>query len=104
MLLSTYHVVPITLAACAALLNIPAVLAAMADRKAIIYDFEKLEDYQQRNETVLDIVKKDTGADFWRQTRTIPPTSYPPPMTLEAIEKLKEVKGVIVKDAPTEEL
>jgi hypothetical protein len=26
------------------------------------------------------------------------------PMTLEAIEKLKEVKGVIVKDAPTEEL
>ncbi|KAF5565871.1 succinyl-:3-ketoacid-coenzyme A mitochondrial precursor [Fusarium napiforme] len=107
MLLSTYHVVPITLAACAALLNIPAVLAAMADRKmlkAIIYDFEKLEDYQQRNETVLDIVKKDTGVDFWKQTRTIPPTSYPPPMTLEAIEKLKEVKGVIVKDAPTEEL
>lgn len=33
MLLSTYHVVPITLAACAALLNAPAVLAAMADRK-----------------------------------------------------------------------
>lgn len=26
------------------------------------------------------------------------------PMTLEAIEKLKEVKGVIVKDVPTEEL
>jgi len=25
-------------------------------------------------------------------------------MTLEAIEKLKEIKGVIVKDAPTEEL
>jgi len=24
------------------------------------------------------IVKKDTGVDFWRQTRTIPPTSYPP--------------------------
>ncbi|KAJ4249122.1 hypothetical protein NW762_012456 [Fusarium torreyae] len=76
----------------------------MADRKAIVYDFEKLEDYQLKNETVLEIIKKDTGADFWKQTRTIPPTSYPPPMTLEAIDQLKEVKGVIVKDVPSEEL
>ncbi|KAF9777100.1 hypothetical protein IL306_004612 [Fusarium sp. DS 682] len=76
----------------------------MADRKAIFYEFEKLEDYQQRNETVVGIVKKDTGAESWRQTRTIPPTSYPPPMTLDAIEKLKEIKGVIVEDVPSEEL
>ncbi|KAJ4037970.1 hypothetical protein NW753_008290 [Fusarium oxysporum] len=39
-----------------------------------------------------------------RHERFLPLPILRKPMTLEAIEKLKEVKGVIVKDVPTEEL
>ncbi|WAO90002.1 Hypothetical protein NCS54_00740800 [Fusarium falciforme] len=101
-LFSIYYIVPVTIAACASLLLVPAALSMMADRKSITYTFELMDDYKQSNDTVTNIVKEDTGAEHWKSTRTMIPTCYPPPMTLQAIEKLKEIKGVVVEDLPEE--
>ncbi|KAJ4012616.1 hypothetical protein NW752_008327 [Fusarium irregulare] len=70
----------------------------MAERKEITYFFDKVEDWQAALKPSEELIKEDTGVERWRSTRTMPPTYYPPPMTQQAIEKLKEFKGVTVKD------
>ncbi|KAI8725598.1 hypothetical protein NCS52_00131300 [Fusarium sp. LHS14.1] len=102
-LFSVYYIVPVTIAACASLLLVPAALSMMTDRKSITYTFELMEQYKDSNQTATDIVKGDTGAEHWKATRTMIPTYYPPPMTLQAIDKLKEIKGVVVEDLPEAE-
>ncbi|RMJ20127.1 hypothetical protein CDV36_000213 [Fusarium kuroshium] len=74
----------------------------MADRKSITYTFDLMDDYKLSNDTATNIVKEDTGAEHWKATRTMIPTYFPPPMTLQAIEKLKEIKGLVVDDVPEE--
>ncbi|SPJ76026.1 uncharacterized protein FTOL_05757 [Fusarium torulosum] len=74
----------------------------MADRKSITYTFDKLEDWQEALQATNDIVTEDTGAKFWKSTRSMPPTCFPPPMTQQAIEKLKEFKGLVVEELPEE--
>ncbi|KAF5667293.1 succinyl-:3-ketoacid-coenzyme a mitochondrial precursor [Fusarium heterosporum] len=74
----------------------------MAERKSITYTFERYEDWQESLESTNNIVKEDTGAEFWKSTRSMPPKCFPPPMTQEAIAKLKEVKGLVVEDLPEE--
>ncbi|KEY74970.1 hypothetical protein S7711_10444 [Stachybotrys chartarum IBT 7711] len=66
--------------------------------QSIAYTFEGPDEYGKFNGTVESIVKEDTGAQFWKSNRALPPTSYPPPLTEGAISKLKELEGVIVKD------
>ncbi|KAK7421166.1 hypothetical protein QQX98_002295 [Neonectria punicea] len=70
----------------------------MADRKKVSYSFRELEDWQKHNQTVTTIVKEDTGAEHWISNRALPPTSFPPPLSLDGIEKLKGLEGVIVED------
>ncbi|KAM0224215.1 hypothetical protein ACHAQD_002600 [Fusarium lateritium] len=74
----------------------------MADRKSITYTFDKLEDWQESLEATNNLVTEDTGAKSWKSTRSMPPTCFPPPMTQQAIEKLKEFKGLVVEDLPEE--
>ncbi|KFA79373.1 hypothetical protein S40288_10819 [Stachybotrys chartarum IBT 40288] len=66
--------------------------------QSIAYTFEGPDEYGKFNGTVESIVKEDTGAQFWKSNRALPPTSYPPPLTEGAISKLKGLEGVIVKD------
>ncbi|UPL00488.1 hypothetical protein LCI18_011422 [Fusarium solani-melongenae] len=101
-LFSKYCLVLITIAACASLVLFRSAFSMMADRKSITYTFELMDDYKESNQTVTDIVKEDTGAENWKSTRTMIPTCYPPPMTLQAIDKLKEIKGVVVEDLAEE--
>ncbi|KPM41427.1 hypothetical protein AK830_g5151 [Neonectria ditissima] len=72
----------------------------MADRKKVSYTFKQLEDWQKHNQTVILIVKEDTGVEHWISNRSLPPTSFPPPLSLEGIDKLKELDGVVVEDIP----
>ncbi|KAH7304749.1 hypothetical protein B0I35DRAFT_444844 [Stachybotrys elegans] len=73
-------------------------LGSMSERKSVTYTFQGFEEYAKQNETVTTIIKEDTGSEFWRMNRMLPPTAYPPPLTLPAIEKLKTLEGVIVND------
>ncbi|KAH7141752.1 hypothetical protein EDB81DRAFT_884816 [Dactylonectria macrodidyma] len=70
----------------------------MTDRKSVSYTFERPEDFEHSNQPAIDIVVDDTGAKHWMSNRAMPPTSYPPPLTPDAIEKLKNMKGVIVRE------
>ncbi|PTD08980.1 hypothetical protein FCULG_00011132 [Fusarium culmorum] len=117
--LSIYQIVPITLAACASCFLVPSILSRMSERKEITYAFDTVDDWQaslkaSEEYVILSsmtgnkadirsrLVKEDTGAERWRSTRTMPPTYYPPPMTQQAIDKLKEFKGAVVKDISEE--
>ncbi|KAL6914786.1 hypothetical protein FSST1_012546 [Fusarium sambucinum] len=97
-LLSIYQIIPITLAACASCFLVPSILSRMAERKEITYAFDTVDDWQASQKASEELVKEDTGAENWRSTRTMPPTYYPPPMTQQAIDKLKEFKGAVVND------
>ncbi|VTO91870.1 unnamed protein product [Fusarium graminearum] len=100
--LSIYQIVPITLAACASCFLVPSILSRMSERKEITYAFDTVDDWQASLKASEELVKEDTGAERWRSTRTMPPTYYPPPMTQQAIDKLKEFKGAVVKDISEE--
>ncbi|KAI9152318.1 putative succinyl-CoA:3-ketoacid-coenzyme A mitochondrial precursor [Paramyrothecium foliicola] len=73
-------------------------LPLMSDRKSITYTFENTDDYEKQNGTVTSIVKEDTGVENWRMNRMLPPTAHPPPLTVGAIDKLKDLDGVIVEN------
>ncbi|OQE11869.1 hypothetical protein PENFLA_c071G00038 [Penicillium flavigenum] len=66
------------------------------ERTNIQYSFESTADYQKLNNTVHQIIKDDTGAEGWISTRSMPPTYSPPPVTNEALEKLKKLEGLNV--------
>ncbi|WYZ39658.1 hypothetical protein EsH8_III_001572 [Colletotrichum jinshuiense] len=74
----------------------------MADRKTVTYTFNGLEDWEKHNQTVTKIIKEDTGAEHWRANRALPPVSHPPPLSFGAIDKLKDLQGVVVEDVVEE--
>ncbi|KAM4066642.1 hypothetical protein HRG_000721 [Hirsutella rhossiliensis] len=68
----------------------------MGDRKKIYYTFKGVEEWEQNNKKVDEIVKADTDAEHWACNKALPPTCYPPAMSIEAIDKLKQLDGVVV--------
>ncbi|KAE8356081.1 hypothetical protein BDV28DRAFT_145580 [Aspergillus coremiiformis] len=68
----------------------------MSDRKRISYTYRGIEAYEEHDKTVTEIIKEDTGVENWPVTTSMPPRGIPPPLTTEAIDKLKALDGVIV--------
>jgi hypothetical protein len=66
-------------------------------RRKITYTFVSIKAYRKLNPIVVRIIRKDTGKKFWPCTRSLPPTCFPPPLTIPAIRKLRSLKGVIVR-------
>ncbi|KAF7587726.1 hypothetical protein BBP40_006833 [Aspergillus hancockii] len=69
----------------------------MSERKRIRYAYE-FEAYQQYDEQVTEIIKADTGEEVWVSTRSYPPICFPPPLTTEAIDRLKTLEGVQITE------
>ena len=78
-------------------------LPFMANRKSVTYTFQGTDEYEKQNSTVTSIVKEDTGVEYWRMNRMLPPTAHPPPLTIGAIDKLKNLEGVIVEEVQGDE-
>ncbi|KAF8415311.1 hypothetical protein BGX38DRAFT_1281387 [Terfezia claveryi] len=53
--------------------------------------------YEKHRETVLKLIKEDTGTDGFIMTKSLPPIYYPPPLTHAAITELRALDGVNVK-------
>ncbi|KAM5379441.1 hypothetical protein ACJZ2D_004139 [Fusarium nematophilum] len=70
----------------------------MADRKRVSYTYLTIEHWEMQDEKVREIIREDTGEDSWTNAPVAPPTSLPPPITAQAIDKLKDLDGVIVKE------
>ncbi|KAM5347473.1 hypothetical protein ACJ41O_010478 [Fusarium nematophilum] len=68
----------------------------MADRKRIFYTYKTIEEWEKSDEEVTKIVQADTGVENWIANRALPPTAYPPPISTEAIEKIKKLSDDIV--------
>ncbi|KAJ5392958.1 hypothetical protein N7465_011932 [Penicillium sp. CMV-2018d] len=67
----------------------------MTDKKRIVYTYGTIEAWEEFDATVQEIIKKETGKDHWIATRSIPPISYPPPLSADSIEKIKNVNDEI---------
>ncbi|KAI9930339.1 hypothetical protein ASPWEDRAFT_170965 [Aspergillus wentii DTO 134E9] len=65
----------------------------MSDRKRVIirFDWDKFNDV---NEKVINIIREDTGTDQFIVQPSYPPVYHPPPLSEDAIEKLKALDGV----------
>ncbi|RAL10040.1 uncharacterized protein BO97DRAFT_426820 [Aspergillus homomorphus CBS 101889] len=68
----------------------------MPDRQRIYYTFDSAESYMHLQDQVVKIIQEDTGKEFWICNRALPPSCYPPPLTTDTIDKLKELDGVKV--------
>ncbi|KAB8263640.1 hypothetical protein BDV32DRAFT_146455 [Aspergillus pseudonomiae] len=67
----------------------------MSGRKQVIIRFTP-EGFEQHDEVVLNIIKEDTDTDQFFSKPSFPPIYHPPPLTQEAITKLKALDGVDV--------
>ncbi|KAF8436979.1 hypothetical protein BGX38DRAFT_1274278 [Terfezia claveryi] len=68
----------------------------MTDRKKTNVTFSPAG-YEKHRETVLKLIKEDTGTDGFIMTKSLPPIYYPPPLTHAAITELRALDGVNVK-------
>ncbi|KAE8356080.1 hypothetical protein BDV28DRAFT_145579 [Aspergillus coremiiformis] len=68
----------------------------MSDRKRVYYTYKTIEAWEKHDEKVREIIKEDTGVENWICNRALPPTCYPPPLSSEVIEKIKNLDGDIV--------
>ncbi|KAB8075874.1 hypothetical protein BDV29DRAFT_171196 [Aspergillus leporis] len=64
-------------------------------RKQTIIRFTP-EGFEKHDEVVLRITNEDTGTDEFVTQPSYPPLYHPPPLTEEAINKLKALDGVEV--------
>ncbi|RSL67596.1 hypothetical protein CEP53_002948 [Fusarium sp. AF-6] len=64
----------------------------MGDRVQVRYTFKGIEETIQGN----------TGEEAWIETKSLPPIGMPPPLTAEAVQKLKGLSGVNVQDLSEE--
>ncbi|KAH8435149.1 uncharacterized protein LDX57_012778 [Aspergillus melleus] len=68
----------------------------MSERKRIYYTYKTIEAWEQHDAAVRKIIQDDTGTDVWVCNRALPPTCYPPPVTTDAIDKIKKLDEDIV--------
>ncbi|KAL2074445.1 hypothetical protein VTL71DRAFT_8223 [Oculimacula yallundae] len=66
----------------------------MSDRREVNLSWSTIEDYQQNRARAYQIIKEDAGVEHWIQTRSLPPSERPPPLSEDAIEKLKGISGL----------
>ncbi|KAF4958726.1 hypothetical protein FSARC_10951 [Fusarium sarcochroum] len=64
----------------------------------IRYCFSSIEEYESSNLSLREIIKADTGEEFWIETRSLPPIGYPPPLHAESVGKLKGLEGVQIAE------
>ncbi|PLB48919.1 hypothetical protein P170DRAFT_509585 [Aspergillus steynii IBT 23096] len=64
--------------------------------KRIYYTYKTIEAWETHDEEVRKIITEDTKTDNWICNRALPPTCYPPPLSAEAIEKIKKLSDDIV--------
>ncbi|KAH7136864.1 hypothetical protein B0J13DRAFT_560166 [Dactylonectria estremocensis] len=70
----------------------------MADRVRIRYTFKGIEQFEEFVEPLRKIIEEDSGQEQWIETRSLPPIGFPPPLSTEAVEKLKKLAGVNVEE------
>ncbi|KAE8332737.1 hypothetical protein BDV39DRAFT_166729 [Aspergillus sergii] len=75
----------------------------MSDRKRISYTYESIEDFEENDGKVREIIAEDTGTKIWAYTKSLPPSSIPPPVTTGAVQKLKDLQGVLVYEHEDDE-
>ncbi|PYI00043.1 hypothetical protein BO71DRAFT_478905 [Aspergillus ellipticus CBS 707.79] len=75
----------------------------MSERVKIYYTYKTIEAFEKFKDQVTEIDKADTGMEVWICNLALPPTSYPPPVTQEAIQKLKALSDDIVAEVIPEE-
>ncbi|KAH6970137.1 hypothetical protein DER45DRAFT_78518 [Fusarium avenaceum] len=68
----------------------------MSDTIRFRYSFKGIEEWQAVEQQLRELIQKDTGAEYWPETRTLPPFGMPPPVTKECLEKLKKLDGVVI--------
>ncbi|CEO59044.1 hypothetical protein PMG11_03733 [Penicillium brasilianum] len=68
----------------------------MAERKRIHFTYQTVEGYSEFDRTVRQIISEDTGQESWIATRSLPPTNYPPPLTPNSIDRIKNLSEDIV--------
>ncbi|RSM15162.1 hypothetical protein CDV31_005096 [Fusarium ambrosium] len=74
----------------------------MGDRVQVRYTFTGIEEWDECREQLREIIQNDTGEEAWIETRSLPPIGMPPPLTAEAVQKLKGLAGVNVQDLSEE--
>ncbi|KAE8372166.1 hypothetical protein BDV26DRAFT_298116 [Aspergillus bertholletiae] len=71
----------------------------MSGRKRILYTYKRIEVWEEYDEQARSIIQEDTSTENWICNRALPPTCYPPPLTVESIEKLKNLtNGIVVEE------
>ncbi|KAI6756155.1 hypothetical protein HG530_011891 [Fusarium avenaceum] len=60
--------------------------------------FEGIEQWHEVQQQLRELIQKDTGEEYWIETRSLPPIGMPPPLTKECFEKVKKLGGVVVDE------
>ncbi|KAM0244700.1 hypothetical protein ACHAP5_006043 [Fusarium lateritium] len=70
----------------------------MSDTVKIRYRYESIEQWEAVQEQLRELIKQDTGEEFWIETKSLPPFGMPPPVTKDCVEKLRQLDGVVVDE------
>ncbi|KPM44557.1 hypothetical protein AK830_g2031 [Neonectria ditissima] len=76
----------------------PASIVKMADRVRIRYSYAGIDEFEAVQGTLREIIQEDTGSENWIETRSLPPMGIPPPLSAEAVGKLKSLQGLVVEE------
>ncbi|KAB8277165.1 hypothetical protein BDV30DRAFT_6929 [Aspergillus minisclerotigenes] len=68
----------------------------MSDRKEARIRFINPESYEEHQKEVFSIINDDTETDEFIMQPSFPPIICPPPLTTQAVKKLKALSGVQV--------
>ncbi|GJN66067.1 hypothetical protein PLICBS_000083 [Purpureocillium lilacinum] len=66
------------------------------ERTRVQYHFRDAQAYYYTEKATNEIIRNDTGTDFWICTMSLPPICNTPPMSKQALEKLEALDGVTV--------
>ncbi|KAM0418973.1 hypothetical protein ACHAPT_012131 [Fusarium lateritium] len=70
----------------------------MSDRVQVRYSYKGIEEYEDQRDSLRGIIQQDTGAEDWRETRSMPPIGFPPPLSPDSVKKLKDLDGVNIEE------
>ncbi|PYI15994.1 hypothetical protein BO86DRAFT_385448 [Aspergillus japonicus CBS 114.51] len=69
----------------------------MATKSRVAIRFTSIDNWQEKDEEILKIIKDDTGTDGFPVVKTVPPLYLPPALSQKAIDKLKALDGISVE-------
>ncbi|OBT64417.1 hypothetical protein VE03_05785 [Pseudogymnoascus sp. 23342-1-I1] len=73
----------------------------MSTRTKMLITYDSQDSYQDIGNTVNEIVKKDTGHSLV-EAKTLPPRPLPVDLTESAVNELKAIEGIKLKDVSKE--